>query len=362
MSTNPMTGCLELPAFETLQGKRKIYTFPVDGKTLGHFCTVSRIRRGEDLNLSGYQRPEIRKHIEGISNYLNSDTAILPNSIVVAFSENVIFHSKKEFGNGVSHGFLRIPLDEEEKPGWVVDGQQRMGALRECSRSSFFVIVNAFVTKDYNEQKEQFILVNSTKPLPRGLIHELLPHTNSTLPVHLERKKIPAHFVERLNRDEDSPFHGIICTATNLSGIVKDNSIMKMVENSISDGVLFRFRHDLEQSVSVVKTFWSAVKRAFPDSWGLQPRYSRLLHGAGVITLGYLMDTICDRFRPEIPSENQFLDEISKISSECRWREGYWNFGPRSERKWNELQNTSNDVQLLANYILTLYRFGGESK
>ena len=31
------------------------------------------------------------------------------------------------------------------------------------------------------EQTEQFILVNSTKPLPKGLIYELLPGTEATL-------------------------------------------------------------------------------------------------------------------------------------------------------------------------------------
>ena len=31
-------------------------------------------------------------------------------------------------------------------------------------------------------------------------------------------------------------------------------------------------------------------------------------------------------------------------------------FGPGRERKWNEIQNTSKDIQLLSNHLLVLYR------
>ena len=38
------------------------------------------------------------------------------------------------------------------------------------------------------------------------------------------------------------------------------------------------------------------------------------------------------------------------------WTDGYWDFGPGCQRKWNEIQNTSKDVQLLANYLLLQYK------
>ena len=40
----------------------------------------------------------------------------------------------------------------------------------------------------------------------------------------------------------------------------------------------------------------------------------------------------------------------------CRWTDGYWDFGPGLQRRWNEIQNTSKDVHLLANYLLIQYR------
>ena len=92
------------------------------------------------------------------------------------------------------------------------------------------------------EQREQFILVNSTKPLPKGLIYELLPTTEMKLPTLLERRTFPAQLLSRLNSDSESPLKGKIKTPTTPSGVVQDNSILKMLENSLSDGVLYRFR------------------------------------------------------------------------------------------------------------------------
>src|SRR5207248_2597032 len=106
----------------------------------------------------------------------------------------------------------------------------------------FPVCVVAFITDDDQEQREQFILVNSTKPLPKGLIYELLPTTRAKLPSLLQHRRFPAHLLNRLNHDEGSPLRGLIRTPTVMEGLIKDNSVLKMLENSLSDGVLYRFR------------------------------------------------------------------------------------------------------------------------
>ena len=46
-----------------------------------------------------------------------------------------------------------------------------------------------FIAKDEAEQRSQFILVNNTKPLPKGLIHELLPDSTGHLPPAYARKQ-----------------------------------------------------------------------------------------------------------------------------------------------------------------------------
>lgn len=362
---------ISLPALEIKQGKEKtIYSFAVDGKLISQFATVSRIKRSIGDAILGYQRPEVRYHINEIRDYIESDDPLMPNVIVIAFDERVQFKPSKNGDDNLPYvrkGTFEIPfeenIEEEKKPGWIVDGQQRVAALREAKISSFPVSVNAFISKDVRDQREQFILVNSTKPLPKGLLYELLPVTDMKLPTFLEKRKLPAYLSHRLNIEENSPLRGLIQTPTNPAGLIKDNSLLKMIENSLTDGVLYRLRDprtgegDIEEMLIILKAFWNAVAKVFPDSWGVSPKNSRLHHGAGIVSLGFLMDAISDRYRREgFPTQKHFDDDLKPLKEVCRWNDGYWDFGPGSQRKWNEIQNTSKDIKLLANYLLVQYK------
>ncbi|MCX6713664.1 MAG: HU family DNA-binding protein, partial [Candidatus Vogelbacteria bacterium] len=47
---------------------------------------------------------------------------------------------------------------------------------------------------------------------------------------------------------------------------------------------------DTETMLQILKVFWKAVANVFPEAWGLPPNRSRLMHGAGIIGMGLLMD------------------------------------------------------------------------
>lgn len=365
----PVDGeALRLPALEVRQGPQScLYMFAIDGKQLPRFTTVSRVRR-EDGVLDGYQRPEILAHVNAIRSYIESEEPMIPNAMVVAFDRRVRFEPDQEssaVNSTVRAGHLVIPVDDsqadEDKPGWIVDGQQRWAAMREADVDKFPVCVTAFVTDDEGQQRAQFILVNSTKPLPKGLIYELLPSTSGSLPPLLLRKKFPCLLLERLNLDEDSPFFGMIRTPTTPNGVVKDNSILRMLENSLTDGCLYHYRYsdsaggDVERMLELLRNYWSAVRDVFSDAWGLSPRQSRLMHGAGIVSMGFIMDAIAE---PDIelgeePSRELFLDGLESLRDRCRWTHGTWHFAPDVERNWNDIQNTSRDIQLLSRYLLT---------
>jgi hypothetical protein len=77
------------------------------------------------------------------------------------------------------------------------------------------------------------------------------------------------------------------------------------------------------------------------------------MHGAGVVSLGFVMDAIADRHKKvERLTVKQFREDIEPLKEICRWTEGYWDFGPDTQLKWNEIQNTPRHVQMLANYLL----------
>jgi len=363
---------LEVPAIEVRQSRdRKIYSFSVDGKRVYDFADVSRIRRNEQTELEGYQRPEVVAHIKQIKEYIESDSPMIPNGVVVAFDSRVKFKPVKskqlDLDNHSSVGVLEIPLDDDPergKVGFIVDGQQRLAAIRGAKVRRFPVLISAFITDDLRQQTEQFILVNSTKPLPKGLIYELIPHTDARLPTALHQRRLAAYLLERLNHDHSSPLHKMIRTPTAPDGVIKDNSMLKMLGNSLSDGVLYEFRERNELSedsvanmLKLLRHFWAAVKHTFPDAWGVKPRQSRLMHGAGIVSVGNLMDHIAaEHPQPwRVPSEQYFRKRLMRVAPTCSWTEGEWTFDDEDVRAWNQVQNTRQDVEMLTNYLQRAY-------
>lgn len=359
---------LRLPAIEILQGAHTIYSFAVDGKEIDSFTTVSRVHRDTENELGGYQRPEVMSHIRAIRRYLESPGAMLPNAIVVAFDARVRFdpHRRKQHVPYARHGDLIVPidpeLDESDRPAWLVDGQQRSAAIRDADVEAFPVAAVGFIAHNEDEQREQFILVNSTKPLPSGLIHELLPSTTAELPPKYAKKRLPAYLMIRLNTDSDSPFVRRIRTATGAGGNIKDNSVLKMIENSLYEGALYQYRDpatgqgDLEQMILHLKLYWAVVAATFHDAWQLPPTKSRLTHGVGIESMGFVMDALTEgTLAVELPGLD--LDKsLLELLPVTAWTSGTWELGGDDERRWNRLQNTPNDIRLLTNYLLRTIR------
>jgi hypothetical protein len=50
------------------------------------------------------------------------------------------------------------------------------------------------------------------------------------------------------------------------------------------------------------------------------------------------MDAIADRHRAAgVPTRAQFRADLEPLREVCRWTDGYWEFGPGVQRKWNEV-------------------------
>src|SRR5262245_58657132 len=82
---------LRIPALEVSQTPgRTLYSFAVDGKLITGFATVSRIRRN-GIALEGYQRPEVLSHIAEIRAYLEGQSPMIPNALVISFDSRVKF-------------------------------------------------------------------------------------------------------------------------------------------------------------------------------------------------------------------------------------------------------------------------------
>ena len=103
---------------------------------------ISRVSRDEAGKLLGYQRAEVKRHVQGIVDYLNSGQILFPNSLILALSSRVRFVASRgpHVRDGlVVAGTLEIPLPRQggRKPGWIVDGQQRALAISKSKRKNF---------------------------------------------------------------------------------------------------------------------------------------------------------------------------------------------------------------------------------
>lgn len=353
-----------------------VYAFFMRGADIVRIADISRLGRDEQERLHGFQRPEIRSHVKGIVDYLNQGSVLFPNAIIVAMSPEVHFAASRgtrptgDAGTAQT-GTLKIPIYQEGKRvAWIVDGQQRSLALSQAENKSILVPVIGFVSDRLDVQREQFILVNKAKPLPTRLIDELLPETTgAVLPRELSLRRIPSELCDLLNRDPASPFYQLIKrpSAGNSvnTAVITDSAVINMIRSSINNplGALATFRvtsqgrddADLESMYRILVTFWTAVKSVFATAWGMDPRQSRLMHSAGILAMGVLMDRIFARISP-LDDVKVVEKELRKVAAECRWTEGSWK---RIGVKWNEIQNTPKDIRRLQTALVQAY-IGGE--
>jgi DGQHR domain-containing protein len=362
-------------ALRTTQGNGiDVFSFFINGADIVRVADISRVERESDDVLKGFQRPEIRTHVKGIVEYLNQGDVLFPNAIILALSPQVKFAAsrgtKPTGDQGIAEsGTLTIPIYKEgERVAWIVDGQQRSLALGQIHGKNIPVPVVGFVSDSLEVQREQFILVNKAKPLPTRLINELLPETRSVLlPRELSARRIPSELCGLLNRDVNSPFYKLIKRISEKkleTAVVTDTAVITMIKNSMNNplGALAPFksmatgRLEIESMYRILTTFWSAVRDVFPNAWGVDPRKSRLMHSAGIESMGVLMDRIYARFSGPNEDYKTIRKELEKIVPHCSWTEGSWDYLGIA---WNEIQNTPRDIRRLQDALVRAYTSSG---
>ncbi|GAB3316354.1 hypothetical protein GCM10027451_33050 [Geodermatophilus aquaeductus] len=348
-----------------------VFLFTVTAAELLEVADISRISRDEEGQLIGYQRPEVRRHVNQIVEYLDGDSVLFPHAVIVALPSTVKFRQSRGPGTHdglAAAGTLEIPLPKpgEPRPGWLVDGQQRALALARTKRQDLPVPVTAFIADDIEVQRDQFLRVNNVQPLPRGLVTELLPEVWTSLSPKMSAKRIPSALVDLLNRQPASPFHGLIKRASTpdtekTQAVVTDTVLVSAIEESLnsSAGALYPYRNmataetDIDGIYRLLLCYWRAVRATFPDAWGLPPTQSRLMHGTGLRAMARLMDRVMLTIDPtHKDAEDAVRRELKKVAPYCRWTAGEWDdLGVA----WDALQNIQRDIRMLSNYLVRLY-------
>lgn len=324
-----------------------VFIFAAKPADILAYSEIERVSRTGDGELKGFQRHQVASHIKEIRDYLSREDALLPNAVIIAFIGGVRVSELKD-------GLLDVEIDtESSKPGFVVDGQQRLTALSGLDKPGFEVFVSALVCKDYNELRQQFVLINNTRPLPKTLIYELLPNVEG-LPERFTQRKFSARIVDKLNFTTGSALQGEIRQHTNPKGVISDTAMQKLIMNSASDGAIRSFMHfeDREdRAYALVDEFFQAVGRVFGPAWfGMSPRFSRLRHGAGIVSMGFVMDHL--HSATGATKRNEFESSLRLLEPHTAWTSGQWHLDQWDTRPWNGIQNTPSDIDLLTRYLI----------
>jgi DGQHR domain-containing protein len=349
-STKPQTWTYRAVVAQQ-SAKHACLMIAAQAKEILAWAQIERVGRSGDGSLRGFQRPQIASHIKEIRDYLGQRDAVLPNPIVVAFVGGVKIVKEGD-------GMATISISPETSGlGFVVDGQQRLSALSGLPDKSFQVFVSVLVCGDYEELRRQFVLINNTRPLPKALIYELLPGVDG-LPQRLSSRSAAAQLTERLNYDAASSLRKQIFQHTNPSGTIRDTAIQKVIMSSALDGAIrdFKGRDDeLDLSFKLVSDFYGAVQDIFPEDWnGHSPKTSRLVHGAGIIAMGYVMDLLCAR--SAVRDRSAFRHGLSVLKGRTAWTQGSWKFGDAEIVPWNGVQNVQRQITALAQYLITVVK------
>jgi len=167
-----------------------LYLFTLAAGEVFSIADISRLSRDQEGALIGYQRQEVKQHIQEITDYLNGEHPLFPHALILALSSDVRFSSQR--GPGASDGLatsgtLLIPrpaTGQSRRPAWIVDGQQRALALAQAKNPLLPIPIAGFVADSVNLQRDQFIRSTARDFWTEVLLMSFFP--NSIPPCQLD--------------------------------------------------------------------------------------------------------------------------------------------------------------------------------
>lgn len=372
MSGQPTAGTLARRALRIMQAAgAPLFMFSLTAGEILQVADISGTRGNDPGRAIGSQRPEIRLHIQEITDYLDSDQPLIPNPIIIALPSDVLFTCSRGPNARDSMavaGTLKIPLPSggATKPCRIVDGQQRTLAWAVAKRQDFPVPVNAFMADSVELQRDQFLRINNTRRMSPDLVTAVLPEIGTPLPPRLPLRQVPAALCDLLNSRAESPFHSLIRhpkASRDLRGkmVVTDASLIQALRKSLisPSGCLFRYRDlsngdiDIAGMWTALMLYWTTVRDTFPLAWGKPPSQSRLMHGAGIRAMSLLMDPIMARIDARQPgAREQVSADLVLLAPYCRWTDGTWE---ELGLRWDEVQGIPRHIHGLSSFLIRTY-------
>jgi len=174
----------------------KYYILKIDGKELAKIASAD-IRIIENNNdTSGMQRQLDSKRCNLIAEYIDTDYATFPNSVILKLNENIKYDINGDYFNLYS---------EKSNVFTIIDGQHRIAAFGK-SIKSFEIPASVYINISKDKMIEIFRTVNSTqKPVNPSLRLELESESSVENP-----EKFAVNLSKRFVYELSSPLNGRI--------------------------------------------------------------------------------------------------------------------------------------------------------
>lgn len=357
---------------------------------LRKICGIHRYTSPDKINEIGLgvQRQRHDKWVEELKEGLKSPKAEMWSTAIIYFDNNKIEYSKLRDFEDQEIGAIIINYDghvyDAEKPGWILDGQQRMWALENIAINSedpdslklmgpVTIAIGEFVDDDLGTKlnfiRRTFSHANKTQDLPRNFRKDLigtLDDFSQELMTKKDKKDaLIASIIRHLYIDEDSPFKDIID--------MKNRGLPRKQGVKISWGTMYHIIRELltfeafnkedlplpesdiryKSNLEIIKDYFNAIKYIFYTEWEKSVELSNLRSRLVLTAFASLLSKILHiSIALSRDRENRFkviIQELLKISEDERV-----SFETNSPLLLN-LKNNQADIKSLYSSLTRIY-------
>lgn len=229
---------MKLFAISLNQHNIPLYLFTATASTLSSIVRLTHRNREQRLAL---QRTLDRKRLKQIALYLQQESSLIANNIILNFDDRVTF--RKQPVDGVKNaGFIEIP--DDEPCATILDGQHRLMGFQFCDHLDFELAVIGFLNLDQRQAADIFTVINTTqKPLQKSLLLDIRHYIGKTEGEERRATSIAL----ALNKLAESPLKNRVRVAKGETGVITLDALSRLIVPFVDlGGVLERTPGKLE--------------------------------------------------------------------------------------------------------------------
>lgn len=355
---------------------------------LRKICGIHRFHSPDKINKIGVQRLKHIKWVEELQEGLKSPKAEMWSTAIIYFENDKIEYTKLRDFEDQEIGVIIISYDghvfDADKPGWILDGQQRMWALENIAISSensdfleligpITIVIGEFEDNDANDKldfiRRTFYITNKTQNLPLNFRKDLLATLNESSQEILTKKDkidtLIASIVNNLSSDVDSPFRNLI-DISNLGlprkqGEYISRGAMNYIVQELLEYEAFnkenlpiaKSDNRYKFNIKLIKDYFNAIRFIFLNEWEKPTEESRIRSRLVLTSFASLISKILHiSVALSRDRENRFrvlVQELLKISEDERAQ-----FDINSSLLLN-LKNNQADIRTLTTNLIRIY-------